>query len=174
MLRAEDLGVLREAWTSLEELWSETTTRATRLPEARLVERVNGEWSFLETLRHLVFATDCWVARGIHGEVRPYHPWGLPWSGPGPEWARAMGIDLDAQPGLAEVLQMRRDRQASVRRTLDTLTDASLHETRCAPDDDGHPSGEHTVLQCLHVLFNEEWYHRRYATRDLDLLDPNG
>ncbi len=173
-LRATDLGALREAWSMLEELWVETTIGATRLPVDQLSERVDGEWSFLETLRHLVFATDCWVARGIYGVARPYHPWGLPWSGVGPEWAREVGIDPDASPTLDEVLQMREDSQASVRSTLDTLTDAALHDVRRAPDDGGHPSGEHSVLHCLHVVFNEEWHHRRYATRDLDTLDPNG
>lgn len=174
VLRAADLGALREAWSMLEALWSETTARATRLPEDRLAVRVDGEWSFLETLRHLVFAADCWISRGIHGVARPYHPWGLPWNGPGPEWARRVGIDPDASPGLGEVLQMRRDSRASVRQTLDNLTDAALADVRHAPDDDGHPAGGHSVLQCLHVLFNEEWYHCRYATRDLDILDPGG
>jgi uncharacterized damage-inducible protein DinB len=174
MLRASDIGALREAWSMLEGLWTETTARATRLPEGLLSERVDGEWSFLETLRHLVFATDCWVARGIHGEPRPYHVWGLPWSGAGTEWAREVGVDPDANPTLDQVLEMREDRQASVRATLDVLTDAELGEVRRAPDDGGHPSGEHTVLHCLHVVFNEEWHHRRYAVRDLDVLDPDG
>lgn len=170
-LRSTDLVTLREGWSMLEGLWAETTDRAVRLSDEQLAQRVDGEWSFLETLRHLVFATDCWVSRGIHGNARPYHPWGLPWSGVGPEWAMEMGIDVGASPARDQVLQMRRDSQASVRRTLDNLTDASLYEIRRAPDDDGHPSGEHSVLQCLHVLFNEEWYHRRYALRDLDALD---
>lgn len=173
-LRATGLATLKEAWSMLEGLWSETTRRAVGLPEDRLAERVDGEWSFLETLRHLVFATDCWVARGIHGVARPYHPGGLPWSGAGPEWARNVGVDLDASPTINEVLAMRKDSQASVRRTLDDLTDSALLELHVAPDDGGHPSGEHSVLQCLHVLFNEEWHHHRYATRDLDVLDPDG
>lgn len=173
-LRAGDLGTLREAWSMLEGRWAQTTARATRLPEDRLAEHVHGEWSFLETLRHLVFATDCWVSRGIHGVARPYHPWGLPWSGVGPEWAQQVGIDLGARPTLDEILAMRGESQASVRRTLDELSDADLQDVRLAPDDGGHPSGEHSVLQCLHVLFNEEWHHRRYADRDLDVLDPTG
>lgn len=174
VLRATDLDALQNAWSMLEELWSKTTTRAMRLPEDLLSARVDGEWSFLETLRHLVFATDCWVARGIHGVARPYHPWGLPWSGPGPEWAVEVGIDLDACPALGDVLQMREDRQASVRSTLEELTDAALHHVNRAPDDVGHPSGEHSVLHCLHVVFNEEWHHNQYAIRDLDNLDPDG
>ena len=34
----------------------------------------------MQTLRHLVFATDAWVG-AIRGEARPYHPWGVPFTG---------------------------------------------------------------------------------------------
>ena len=173
-LRANDLGALKGAWAMLEGLWSDTTARARRLGEDRMKERVDGEWSFLETLRHLVFATDCWVARGIHGVARPYHPKGLPWSGVTKDWAREVGVDPDADPTVAEVLQMRSERQTSVSQTLDSLSGTELQEVRTAPDDVGHPRGEHSVLHCIHVLFNEEWYHHRYAVRDLDVLDPTG
>ena len=54
--------------------------------------------------------------------------------------------------------------------TLYELSDHELTEVRTAPDEPGHPSGEHSVLQSLHVLFNEEWEHHRYAVRDLDAL----
>jgi DinB superfamily len=33
-----------------------------------LHESVGGEWSFIETLRHLVFATDSWIRRAILGD----------------------------------------------------------------------------------------------------------
>jgi hypothetical protein len=74
-------------------------------------------------------------------------------------------------PALAELLTVRREHQTRVRATLERLTDGELSEIHAAPDEPGHPSGEHSVLQCLHVLLNEEWEHHRYATRDLDLLE---
>lgn len=43
-----------------------------------LHERVEGEWSFIETLRHLVFATDAWVKRAILGEPHPGTHWTCP------------------------------------------------------------------------------------------------
>jgi hypothetical protein len=158
----------------VERQWEATTERALRLPEAVQRERVGGEWSIVETLRHLVFATDCWLFRAIMLEPRPYRRWGLPWSGAGPEFIQAAGLDTSASPGLAEILPTRRQHQQAVRETLQGLTDAGLAEVRAAPDDPGHPSGEHSVLQCLHVLLNEEWQHHRYAVRDLDVLDPPG
>jgi uncharacterized protein YjbI with pentapeptide repeats len=148
--------------------------RALRLPEAIQRERVGGEWSIVETLRHLVFATDCWLFRAIRLEPSSYHPWGLPWSGAGPEFANAVGVDTLASPSLEEVLPVRLHHQQAVRETLEDLTDAELTEFRATPDSPGHSTGEQSVLHSLHVLLNEEWEHHRYTVRDLDLLDPGG
>ena len=155
----------------LEGLWAGTTERASRLPERLQAQRVDGEWSFVETVRHLVFATDCWLFRAVLLARHPYHPWGIPWSGVQPEWARQLGVDLAATPALVEVLPVRLARQEAVRATLSNLTDPELAEARTPPAEPGHPSGERSVLQCLHVLLNEEWEHHRYAVRDLDLLE---
>jgi hypothetical protein len=78
-----------------------------------------------------------------------------------------------ASPDLAAVLPVRSQRQQLVRSTLEQLTEGDLADVRSAPDEPGHPNGEHTVLQCLHVLMNEEWQHHRYATRDLDALEDS-
>ena len=158
----------------LEGLWAATSERASRLDEDLQARRVNGEWGFVETLRHLVFATDCWLLRGILLARRPYHPWGIPWIGVDPEWARAIGVETAAMPRLPEVLPVRRDHQRAVRVELENLTNRELTEVRSAPDELGHPNGEHSVLECLHVLMNEEWEHHRYATRDLDVIQGLG
>jgi hypothetical protein len=57
-----------EAWDTPERLWGLTVERARRLPPEPLHESVGGEWSFIETLRHLVFATDAWIRRAILGD----------------------------------------------------------------------------------------------------------
>ena len=173
-LRATDVAGLRQAWAMVERLWNATTERALGLPEALQHTGVDGEWSVVETLRHLVMATDCWLSRAIKLEARPYHPWGLPWSGAGLEFTEALGLDTTATPSLEEVLPVRRQRQQAVRETLWSLTDAELAEVRSAPDAPGHPSGEHAVLTCIRVLLNEDWEHHRYTVRDLDVLDPAG
>jgi hypothetical protein len=170
-LRSTDVEGLSDAWSMLEGLWAPTTERAIRLDDDLQLRRVEGEWSFVETLRHLIFATDCWLLRGIQLVRRPYHPWGLPWTGVEPEWERAIGVDTTARPLLAEVLPVRRDHQRAVRSQLEGLTGGVLAEVRSAPDEPGHPSGEHSVLHCLHVILNEEWEHHRYASRDLDVLE---
>ncbi|HET9257077.1 MAG TPA: DinB family protein, partial [Pseudonocardiaceae bacterium] len=64
-MRPADPAGFREVWDILERLWGETVERARRLPPELLQESVDGEWPFIETLRHLVFATDAWIRRAI-------------------------------------------------------------------------------------------------------------
>src|SRR5215471_15072518 len=79
MLRPSDPEGMRTAWTALEAEWGKTVTRALALPEGRLHESVDGEWSFVQTLRHLVFAMDKWFTEPILGEG--FEPFGLPNTG---------------------------------------------------------------------------------------------
>lgn len=58
-LRAADPEGLADAWAMIEGLWSRTVARARKLPDPVLHEQVDGEWSFVQTHRHLVLATDC-------------------------------------------------------------------------------------------------------------------
>src|SRR5690349_18261671 len=66
------------AWADLERLWSETVAKARTLDEALLHESVDGEWSFIQTLRHLNYATDLWVFAVVQQVPEPYHPLDLP------------------------------------------------------------------------------------------------
>jgi hypothetical protein len=68
----------RAAWDEIETLWAATLDRARRLPEAKLHERVGGEWSLVDTQRHLLFASDAWLGNAVLEEQSPYHPLGLP------------------------------------------------------------------------------------------------
>src|SRR5215510_8371759 len=112
-MRPADPAGFAEAWGILERLWAQTVERARRLPPEVLHESVDGEWSFIETLRHLAFATDCWIRRAIQGDPAPWDPLGLPWD----EMPDTPGVprDRDARPSLDVVLALRHDRMASVR-----------------------------------------------------------
>jgi hypothetical protein len=167
-LRATDPKGLADAWALIEHLWSGTVARAKGLPELELHERVDGEWSFVETQRHLVLATDCWLRRMVKGIAHPYHPWGLAGS-----WLanpRRLGIDPDADPSLHQVLELRRQRMDEVREVIAGATVNELGRNCTPPDTPGHPRKDHTVLQCLQVVLKEEWQHHRYAVRDLEVL----
>jgi hypothetical protein len=169
LMRPDDADGFRAAWAILERLWADTVVRARSLPEEALHRGVDEEWSFIQTLRHLNFASAAWVGRMILGEVSPWHPWDLPWD----EAAGWDGIPWDRQvrPSLDEVLAVRRERQAMVRGVLESLTDEQLagDVTRLEP---GWPQEERMpVRDCLRIVLNEEWEHRGYAERDLALLE---
>jgi hypothetical protein len=161
----------RAMWATLERLWSETVARVERLPEPAREERVDDEWSFAETLRHLVFATDAWVSRTILDDPMPYHRIGVTHTAYPPAEAAALGIDLDARPSFAEVLEVRADRLALVRGIVAGLTDSELERTCTRTPAPGYPEETRTVGGCLRVVMGEECEHRRYAVRDLAVLE---
>ena len=160
-------GDYRAMWDTIERLWAQTVARAGRLPEPALHQRVDGEWSFVETLRHLVMATDRWAGYMILDKQAPYHPLGLPQPGLTPADAAALGIDLDARPSLAEVLEARGSRVALVRGIVDGLTDDDLERACPRLPAPGYPREARSVGLCLGVVMKEECEHRRYAVRDL-------
>ena len=172
MMRPTDPAGFREAWAVLERLWAGTVDRARGMDPARLHESVDGEWSFVETLRHLAFATDAWVRRGILGDPTPWDPLDLPWD----QMPDTPGVprDRDVRPSLDAVLELRRDRVEGVRDFLDGLTDESLAaDTEPVQGPGWPPSRSYPVRECLLVVLNEEWWHRMFAERDLDALDPS-
>jgi hypothetical protein len=167
-MRPGDSDGFREAWAILERLWKGTVARAMALPEAALHRNVDDEWSFIQTLRHLNFASAAWVDRMLRGTASPWHALDLPWDD-APGWD-GIPWDRDARPSLDEVLTVRRERQAMVRHVLESLTDTQLTAdvTRIEP---GWPRMENfPVTECLRIVLNEEWQHRLYAERDLDAL----
>ncbi|MGI9007923.1 MAG: DinB family protein [Streptosporangiaceae bacterium] len=164
-------GDVRAIWDTIERLWAEAGQRAGRLPAAALAEPVDEEWSFEQTLRHLVFITDAWASRTVLDEPMPYHPLGLPQSWYPAADAAALGIELAAQPGYAEILAARADRMAVMRRIVAGLSDADLGRRCGRSPAPGYPDEERTVIDCISVVMDEEIEHYRYAVRDLAELE---
>ena len=163
----------REAWDILERLWGQTVERARRLPPELLHESVDGEWSFIETLRHLVFATDAWIRRAILGDPSPWDPLDLPWD----EMPDTPGVPRDrgARPSLEAVLELRRGRMSTVRQVIAGLTGESLDGHTEPVEGPGWPRPRsYPVRECLLCILSEEWEHRLYAERDLDALQARG
>ena len=169
-LRATDPSGLLKGWTMVEDVWRTTTERAQRHPRAVLHGRVDDDWSFVETLRHLIFAHDCWLNRMVRGEPHPYHQWGL--AGPWLSNPSELDIDPIATPSFDEVLQVRHERLDVARATYGALTPTELDRVCVPPDTPGHPMDPHTVRECVQTILEEEWEHARYANRDLDALAP--
>jgi hypothetical protein len=161
----------RAAWGAIETLWAATIDRARSLPEAKLHEQVNEEWSFVETHRHLLFASDAWLGNAVLEEGTPYHPLGYPAGGMPPEVSAKLGLTLDATPTLDEVLAPRLDRMATMRSVVDGLTEAELDRVCSRKPADPYPDQEYVVRRCLKVVLKEEAEHHRYAVRDLAVLE---
>ncbi|GGL92474.1 DinB family protein [Nakamurella endophytica] len=164
----------RAAWARNTELWAATVDRARRLPPEALHESVEGEWSFIQTVRHLAFATQSWVGRCLLGDPAPWHPLSLPWDQRRPR--PGLPTDRDARPSLDEALALRQDAAGLVGRVLEDLTDERLDERTEPLQGPGWPEEGATfpVRECLLVVLNEEWEHRLYAERDLAVLEQRG
>jgi hypothetical protein len=162
MIRARDPDGLRAAWAALEEVWAPTIARAQALGEDKAQESVNEEFSFVQTVRHLVFAMEKWFNLPILGQG--FHAMGLPNTGsldfPWP------GLDHGATPSLAEALAVRADRAATFRAYLAEVDAADFPR-----EVEVLENGTVTVLECLHTVMEEEFWHNRYARRDLSILE---
>jgi hypothetical protein len=169
-MRPQDADGYREAWASLDRLWQQTVQRARGLDAELLYRPVDGEWSFIETLRHLVFATDAWVRRAVLGDPDPWDALDLPHDEMPDE--PSVPRDRAARPSLDEVLVLRADRMATVREVLAGLTDEQLNGMTEPVLEPGYPEPESfPVRRCLGAVINEEWEHRLYAERDFDTLE---
>ncbi len=160
LLADEPLGLLA-AWGKVDAFWTSTVEEARRLPAERLDRGVNGEWSFIETLRHLLFVTDAWISDAVMEMASPFDRIGLP-----PHFVTSvseLGIDLGARPSLEEVLVRRGERVARVRTTIRETPYSQLDRPLA------RLSGQFSVLGAFQNVIFEEWAHHCYATRDLDL-----
>lgn len=163
--RAETPEGLRHAWAAIEGQWAATLDRVATTPEGTVDVSVGGEWSFAQTLRHLVMATDIWLGKAVLELEQPFHPIGQPDASMDDEDTSAFSGD---KPAYAEVLEVRAGRQAMVRYFIATVTPEELEAERRNPHATEFPV---TVRHCLHVILEEEWEHHRFAVRDLGLIE---
>ncbi len=164
--RAPDPDGLRSAWARVELAWAATLERVASMPAGSADVSVDGEWSFAQTLRHLVMATDLWLGQAVLELDRPFHPVGQAGA-----FAEDFGFDMSVftttRPTYSEVLAARADRVAMVR---DFLSGVTLEELDVPRRNPWNPDRPETTRSCLHVILGEEWEHLRFAVRDLDSL----
>jgi hypothetical protein len=169
-LRPTTVDEARHAWAVVESFWAPTLERAGRLAEADRHRSVDGEWSFTQTLRHLVFVIDSWMAHAVWGEARPFHPLALPPSFLGDN--ADYGIDATATPSYVEVLAARAERVARVRDFLAVAEQEDLDRVREPNTAPGYPPPQaRTAIECVRVLLDEEWAHHQFAVRDLAAIE---
>jgi hypothetical protein len=171
LIRSSDPADLQEAHRQLQVTWAQTVERVRQMPQGSEHQRVGGEWSAVETLRHLVFVHDSWFRRCCLGSTQAFTGIGLA-SDFVPD-QEEQGLDPAAAPSLDEVLVVRDEQAAELERWLATVTVDELSAAAPVPAGPGWPpyARGKSVLGCLHVVLKEEWAHHGFCVRDLDLLD---
>jgi hypothetical protein len=170
LIRSAEPADLRQGFGQLRADWAATLGRLQGMPAGSEHQRVGGEWSAVETLRHLVFVHDSWFRRCCLGSTELFTAIGL-----ASEFVpdqEEQGLDQAATPSLDEVLAVRDAQGAELQRWLSTVTPDELSAPAPVPADRGWPpyARGKSVLECVHVVLNEEWEHHRFCVRDLDLL----
>jgi DinB superfamily/Pentapeptide repeats (8 copies) len=156
----------------VDTLWAASIARVREMPRGTADRSVDNEWSFTETLRHLIFVTDAWFGHAVLAEPRPFHPFGLPASfiAGGAD----IGIDESAKPSLDDLVAVRDEKLARLREFLAAATQDDLDRVREPNPAPGFPPpAARSAVSCLRVLFNEEWTHHSFAVRDLALIEAD-
>ena len=120
-------------------------------------------------MRHLVFVHDSWFRRCCLGSTEPFTAIGL-----ASEYVpnqEEQGLDRAAAPTLDEVLAVRDVQGTELERWLSTVTADQLSAPAPVPAGQGWPpyARGKSVLECVHVVLDEEWAHHGFCVRDLDL-----
>jgi len=170
LLRSDDPAELHAGWRRLQVDWAATVERMRARPGIER-GRVNGEWSAVQTLRHLVFVHDSWFRRCVLGLTEPFTPIGLAIDTvPDQE---GQGLDPAADPDLDEVLAVRHEQAAELDAWLASVTPEQLTAPAPVPDDDRWPpyARGRSVRQSVGTVLDEEWEHHGFCVRDLALLE---
>src|SRR3954452_15083916 len=120
LIRSDEPADLREGWRQLRQAWATTIERARLMPEGSEHHGVDGEWSMVETLRHLVFVHDSWFRRCVLGLTEPFTAIGL-----GPPCVMDQeenGLDPSAQRSLDELLAVRNRHASDIEAWLAEVT----------------------------------------------------
>jgi hypothetical protein len=91
----------------------------------------------------------------------PFDPIGLPHSGS----VSIEGLDSQVDPTVTDVLAARQEQAGRFREYLASITADDVVRSV-----DVVENGPSTIGECVGTVFEEEFWHNRYARRDLTLL----
>lgn len=170
LIRSADVVDLRQAHRQLQADWETTVEELGQLPGGSEHQQVEGEWSAVQTLRHLVFVHDSWFRRCCLGSSRPFTAIGL--ASPGVPYQAEQGLDQTCDPTLQDVLAVRHEQALELGSRLASVAPSELSGPAPVPSEPGWPpyARGKSVLQCLHVVLNEEREHHGFCVRDLERL----
>ncbi len=116
-----------------------------------------------------MFVHDSWFRRCCLGSTASFTAIGMATeSVPDQE---EQGLDRAAAPSLEQVLAVRDEQGAELERWLSAVTPDELSAPAPVPAGRGWPpcARGKSVLECVHVVLDEEWSHHGFCVRDLDL-----
>jgi hypothetical protein len=123
LLRDHTVAGLRAAHAAYSTMWERTYERVAAMPPESVGVSVDDEYTFAQTLRHLVFCTDGWLRWGAEGRRGDDVFWSAGVSHT--EYASQvaeLGIDPAATPSYDDVLSVRRARVGELGDFLAGLT----------------------------------------------------
>jgi hypothetical protein len=172
LIRSDVPAQLLTGSRQLQADWTATIDRLRASPGLEH-RTVNGEWSALQTLRHLVFVHDSWFRRCVLGSTELFTSIGF-----APDFVpdrEGQGLDLTATPSLDEVAVVRAAQAAELDEWLTTVTPTQLAATAPIPAGEGWPpyARGRSTRQCLGTVLDEEWAHHGFCVRDLDLAETS-
>lgn len=170
LIRSDIPDDLLEGSRQLQADWIATVDRLRASPGLEH-RSVNGEWSALQTLRHLIFVHDSWFRRCVLGSTELFTPIGLA-SEDVPDRER-QGLDLTADPTLDEVAAVRSEQADELNAWLSSATLSQLAAVAPIPEGEGWPpyARGRSTRQCLSTVLDEEWAHHSFCVRDLNLVE---
>ena len=140
-----------------------TIRRLDSFTEDERQQRVNDEWSAVESLRHLVLVIDLWLSKVVLGERDPFDPIALPPTFMPPKLFPESSIDPAATPSCDDACEVLRGRMSRLHPYVDGLTPEELSRAI-----EAHAG---TVGGALDVIFTELKAHDHFINRDLDHLE---
>src|SRR5215218_8894012 len=165
--RAGDPDGLRAAWATLERTWEATVERVAAMPASTEMFR--------------------WAASGR--SRRPCGIWSLPrtrgWAGQSWGSNSHSTRSVKRTPAPKPTAWTCRSSRRSHPRTTKCSRSGPAASPWCVTSSQqsrqrswprrartrGNPNTRRPPLSCLHVIFQEEWEHHRYAVRDLDAIE---
>lgn len=158
-----DVATARAALAEAEARLDATIRRLGSFTEDERQQRVDDEWSAVESLRHLVLVIDLWLSKVISGDGDPFDPIALPPTFMPPTLFPGSSIDPNARPSSAATCAVLGGRVGQLRRSLEAMT----------ADELSRPVEAHagTVGGALAVIFTELAAHDRFLNRDLDRIE---
>lgn len=161
----------RKGWRIVERRWTDLIDRVRALPEGSEHRSVDGEWSLVQTLRHISYAVAAWIERVAMGVEDPFVDTDLPWDEAPAEIPRK--VDRDARVALDEAVGQWRHRQQTVREFLDSLTDADLERTVSTTGAIWPQVTDFPLAEAVHIAVTEVWQHHDFAQRDLHAIEAD-